>query len=90
MCEQGCQPPVDCEEKSKFDTVHGEINATNEVVPKAVNLDYIWTLAKEKEASGKLARDDGIGDEWSSTFYKLILKIVGNVPDTPQVLLQNL
>ena len=53
-----------------------------------MNLDDIWTLAEEKEASGKLARDDGIGDEWSSTFYKLVLKLVGNVPDTPQVLLQ--
>ena len=30
-----------------------------------MNLDDIWTLAEEKEASVKLARDDGIGDEWS-------------------------
>ena len=43
---------------------------------------------KEKEESGTLARNDGIGDEW--TFYKLILKLVRGVPDIPQVLLQNL
>ena len=24
----------------------------------------LWTLMKEKEGSGKLPRDDGIGDEW--------------------------
>ena len=65
-CEQWCQPFVDCKEKPKYDTVHGVINTTNEVAPKTknVNLGNVWTLMEEKEASGKLARDDGIGDEW--------------------------
>ena len=90
MCEQWCQPFVDCKEKPKYDTVHGVINATNEVALKAkdVNVRDVWTLVKEKEESGTLARNDGIGDEW--TFYKLILKLVCGVPDIPQVLLQNI
>ena len=35
-------------------------------MPKAkdVNLDDIWALVEEKETSGKLTRNDGIGDEW--------------------------
>ena len=31
---------------------------------KDVNLDDIWALVEEKETSGKLTRNDGIGDEW--------------------------
>ena len=56
--EQWCQPFVDCKEKPKYDTVHGVINTTNEVAPKAknVNLGNVWSLMNEKEESGNLAK----------------------------------
>ena len=72
MREQWCQPPVDYKEREKYDTVHGVIcckndsNTRQEIVSKSkdVNLDDIWALVEEKETSGKLTRNDGIGDEW--------------------------
>ena len=45
-----------------------------------MNLDDVWALVKEKEASGKLARNDGIGDECRGSQKGFVPRILQEDP----------